>query len=121
MQSYIAEGRVVAQSLIAPEGALPDGDEWQSAVTVPVFAELLGGRATAAPADAHAQRDEIAAPHPTVPQPAPQTGGARPTYGPGTGQVDRPRQAEPANFILIMAITAHFAAPLEHATMSPGP
>jgi len=121
MQSYIAEGRIVAQSLIAPEGALPDGDEWQSAVTVPVFAELLGGRATAASAGAHAQRDEVAAPQPTVPQPAPQTGGARPTYGPGKGQIDRRRQAETANFIVIMDIKARFAGPLEQAIMSLGP
>lgn len=117
MQSYIGEGRIVAQSLIAPEGTLPDGDEWQSAVTVPAFAELLGGRAAPAPADMQARREEIAAPQAA----APQTGGTRPAYGPAKGQVDRRRQAETANFIVIMDIKARFAGPLEQAIMSLGP
>lgn len=120
MQSYIAEGRIVAQSLIAPEGASPDSDEWQSAVTIPAFAELLTARAAPAP---EARRDEIAAPQPVAakPEPASQTGGARPAYGPAKGQVDRRRQAETANFIVIMDIKARFAGPLEQAIMSLGP
>ncbi len=122
MQSYIAEGRIVAQSLIAPEGASPDSDEWQSAVTVPVFAELLNPRPASAPASAETPRDEIAASQPAAKsEPAPQTGGARPTYGPAKGQVDRRRQAETANFIVIMDIKARFAGPLEQAIMSLGP
>lgn len=117
MRSYIAEGRVVAQSLIAPEGALPDGDEWRSAVTVPVFADLLGGHAAPVAAGRQTQRDESAPSQPA----AMQTGDARPTYGPGKGQVDRRRQAETANFIVIMDIKARFAGPLEQAIMSLGP
>lgn len=123
MKSYIAEGRIVAQSLIAPEGAAPGAETWQSAATFPAFESLLGvNRVVPAPIarDAESPRleDEPASPRQ---EPKTATGGTRPTYGPGKGQIDRRRQAETANFIVIMDIKARFAGPLEQAIMSLGP
>ncbi|MCE9651289.1 MAG: hypothetical protein K8R18_16840 [Parvibaculum sp.] len=122
MRSYIAEGRIVAQSLIAPEGTTLDAETWQSAATIADFANLFGiNRAAdlAHPADdlVEAGRTELHKPAETKAQ----SGGARPTYGPGKGQIDRRRQAETANFIVIMDIKARFAGPLEQAIMSLGP
>ena len=55
-------------------------------------------------------------------QPAsPGSGGQRPAYGPGKGQIDRRRQPDTANFIIVMDIKARFAGPLEQAIMSLGP
>ncbi|HEY4343995.1 MAG TPA: hypothetical protein VGN05_06610 [Parvibaculum sp.] len=120
MRAYIAEGRIVPQSLIAPEGTLPDAETWQSAATVPAFSGLFGARA--APAAPAAETKVEAKPvEPARSEPVAQTNGPRPTYGPGKGQVDRRRQAETANFIVIMDIKARFAGPLEQAIMSLGP
>lgn len=115
MASYVAEGRVVAQSLIAPEGTSPDADTWQSAATVSAFGSLFGVSRTASPVDAEAARAE-----PRM-EPSAQPAGGRPTYGPGKGQTERRRQPETANFIVIMDIKARFAGPLEQAIMSLGP
>lgn len=55
-------------------------------------------------------------------QPAtPASQGQRPAYGPGKGQIDRRRQPDTANFIIVMDIKARFAGPLEQAIMSLGP
>lgn len=52
---------------------------------------------------------------------APATDGQRPAYGPGKGQIDRRRQPDTANFLIVMDIKARFAGPLEQAIMSLGP
>lgn len=55
-------------------------------------------------------------------QPAsPAADGQRPAYGPGKGQIDRRRQPDTANFLIVMDIKARFAGPLEQAIMSLGP
>lgn len=45
----------------------------------------------------------------------------RRVYGPGKGQVDRRKQPDTANFLIVMDIKARFAGPLEQAIMSLGP
>ncbi|MBX3488343.1 MAG: DUF4339 domain-containing protein [Parvibaculum sp.] len=45
----------------------------------------------------------------------------RQPYGPGKGQVDRRKQPETANFLIVLDIKARFAGPLEQAIMSLGP
>ncbi|MEQ8267918.1 MAG: hypothetical protein RH982_12020 [Parvibaculum sp.] len=67
----------------------------------------------AAAADEPGQQTE------TTPQTA--SDGRRPAYGPGKGQIDRRRQPDTANFIIVMDIKARFAGPLEQAIMSLGP
>jgi hypothetical protein len=54
-------------------------------------------------------------------QATPATEGQRPAYGPGKGQIDRRRQPDTANFLIVMDIKARFAGPLEQAIMSLGP
>jgi hypothetical protein len=122
MQSYIAEGRIVAQSLIAPEGTALDAETWQSAVTIADFANLFGtNRAADLSQSTGTHVETVGAELHKAAQANAQPGGARPTYGPGKGQIDRRRQAETANFIVIMDIKARFAGPLEQAIMSLGP
>lgn len=45
----------------------------------------------------------------------------RQPYGPGKGQIDRRKQPETANFLIVLDIKARFAGPLEQAIMSLGP
>lgn len=90
-------------------------------------AELDGGNGDAGAADVPARQPD-ASPEAEVThemairQPA-QTAqdGQRPAYGPGKGQIDRRRQPDSANFLIVMDIKARFAGPLEQAIMSLGP
>lgn len=135
MIGYIAEGRIVASSLIAPEGTAADAPDWLPASSV---ASLASKFATPAPTTAEAPRVIPAygvAATPSADQPVevsaqiqqailPQTSAeaaARPAYGPAKGQTDRRRQPETANFIVIMDIKARYAGQLEQAIMSLGP
>jgi len=118
MKGYIAEGRVIAQSIVAPEGTLPGADAWRNASHYSDFAPLFG----------------VAQPAPTAPVSQPQpyqpdtdaeeaddrTQG-RSAYGSAKGQTDRRRQPETANFLVIMDIKARYAGALEQAIMSLGP
>ncbi len=136
MAGYIAEGRVIASSLIAPEGTLLDDPTWMTANTVAAFATNFADPMPQAPTP----EDEITRVVPTylatdqaVPATAEDSGtiqqattpdtkaAQRPTYGPAKDQTDRRRQAETANFIVIMDIKARYAGPLEQAIMSLGP
>lgn len=129
MTSYIAEGRVIASSLIAPEGTEADSDDWRSAGNVDAFipsfdrlrpAEAANRVAPNYPAPSSPAGDAAPAAviqQSTVEEPA----STRPVYGPAKGQVDRRRQPETANFIVVMDIKARYAGPLEQAIMSLGP
>ena len=68
---------------------------------------------------------DVPARQPAAPQadaaPAPAAEGQRPAYGPGKGQIERRRQPDTANFLIVMDIKARFAGPLEQAIMSLGP
>ncbi len=128
MQAYIAEGRIVPQSLIAPEGTLPGAETWQPAASVAFFSDLFDAARRAIPATALEAEPARAEPARTevtqAPQrsePVEQASSPRPVYGAGKGQTDRRRQAETANFIIIMDIKARFTGPLEQAIMSLGP
>ncbi len=67
-------------------------------------------------ADEPAQQPAAALRRPT---PEPAAEGQRPAYGPGKGQIDRRRQPDTANFIIVMDIKARFAGPLEQAHRQP--
>lgn len=132
MKNYIAEGRVIAQSIIAPDGTPAISEAWQSAALVPDFAIFLGG--TRPEAEPGSQTQTIAQTQ-AVAQTAASDATAkrepetevveerreRASYGSAKGQVDRRRQPETANFIIIMDIKARYAGPLEQAIMSLGP
>lgn len=113
MKSYVAEGRVIAQSVIAPEGTLPGAEVWQAAADVPAFAPLFAEPQPAAPAES--------VPSSPTPVDAEQQSQERAAYGTAKGQVDRRRQPETSNFVIIMDIKARYAGPLEQAIMSLGP
>lgn len=139
MAGYIAEGRVIASSLIAPEGTLSDDPNWMAANTVAAFADNFTTSNPQAPMPA----DEVSRVVPTYLAAAATdhselataeddgdiqqaitpdtTATQRPAYGPAKGQIDRRRQAETANFIVIMDVKARYAGPLEQAIMSLGP
>jgi hypothetical protein len=134
MVGYIAEGRVIASSLIAPEGTLSDDPDWMAANTVAAFANnfaaskpedevsrvvpsYLAPAATDRPGPTTAESDSDIH-QATTPD---TTAAQRPAYGPAKGQIDRRRQPETANFIVIMDIKARYAGPLEQAIMSLGP
>lgn len=122
MKSYIAEGRVIAQSVIAPEGTLPGADTWQPAARVAVFAESFG--LSPAPAEADAKAEDTTEGASTFATPAREERTevqGRAAYGSGKGQTDRRRQPETANFLIVMDIKARFTGPLEQAIMSLGP
>ncbi|ABS64247.1 hypothetical protein Plav_2639 [Parvibaculum lavamentivorans DS-1] len=70
-----------------------------------------------AAADEPGQQDRPFAEPASITQPADE----RRVYGPAKGQVDRRKQPETANFLIIMDIKARFAGPLEQAIMSLGP
>jgi hypothetical protein len=117
MKGYIVEGRVIAQSVIAPEGTLPGAETWQPAASVDLFAEFFGG---ARPAATESTTPAPAASTPSVAEET-ETHHGRSQYGSGKGQVDRRRQPESANFLIVMDIKARYAGPLEQAIMSLGP
>ncbi|MBX3447634.1 MAG: DUF4339 domain-containing protein [Parvibaculaceae bacterium] len=71
------------------------------------------------PARQPAARQPDIAPESSAAQPAAE--GQRPAYGPGKGQIDRRRQPDTANFLIVMDIKARFTGPLEQAIMSLGP
>lgn len=124
MKSYIAEGRVITQSVIAPEGSAPGAEDWQHAASIPAFADIFAEMQSPAPVSDAA---DASAASPASEQPAaneindatrPQS---RPAYGSSKGQIDRRRQPETSNFIVVMDIKARYAGALEQAIMSLGP
>ena len=144
MKGYVAEGRVAEHSLIAPEGTPAGAGMWQHAVDIPAFAILFH-----APAETEGQPAEAASEEPRTEEaesaadlaatevyeaeetvtavepagktePEPEAADGRSVYGPGKGQVERRRQPETANFIIVLDIKARFAGPLEQAIMSLG-
>jgi hypothetical protein len=131
MKSYVAEGRVAEHSLLAPEGTPAGASMWRYAIDIPLFAPLFAAPEEPSPAEEHdaLANDEVAE------QPADDTAATdltasvtqadetdepRVSYGPGKGQMERRRQPETANFIIVMDIKARFAGPLEQAIMSLG-
>jgi len=117
MESYIAEGRVAARSIVAPEGTLPGADTWREAAATAEFASFFQGipvavtpRAEAQPA---ASKTDAAAPAAVAAR--------RTEFGPEKGQIDRRRQPETSNFIIVIDVKARYAGPLEQAIMSLGP
>lgn len=129
MNGYIAEGRVIASSIVAPDGTAADDAGWQPANAFDALAEQFGEPKPTAITDPASQRIVPATPSPQKTEPdqlvqsasADQRAGTRPTYGPAKGQTDRRRQPETANFIVVMDIKARYAGPLEQAIMSLGP
>jgi hypothetical protein len=123
MRRYIAEGRVAARSIIAPEGTLQGADAWMQASSIAEFAPLFGMipapalASVVAPIAAPASVAELVSQ--TEAQPAAQQ--QRPVYGPSKGQTDRRRQIKSANFIIVMDVKSRYAGPLEQAIMSTGP
>lgn len=133
MKGYVAEGRVAEHSLLAPEGTPAGASMWRYAIDIPLFAPLFVPSEEASPAGeqealtsdqtVEQPEEDIAAITeltPTVPQPE-KANEPEVSYGPGKGQVERRRQPETANFIIVMDIKARFAGPLEQAIMSLGP
>tara|TARA_R110002110_G_scaffold63526_5_gene176544 strand:- start:905 stop:1615 length:711 start_codon:yes stop_codon:yes gene_type:complete len=137
MVGYIAEGRVIASSMIAPEGTAAEASGWLPAISVPTLAANFASPAptadetrrvvptyvaTAATASDQQVEESALIQQATPPQTtAETTGSSRPAYGPAKGQIDRRRQPETANFIVIMDIKARYAGQLEQAIMSLGP
>lgn len=120
MKSYIAEGRVIAQSVIAPEGTLPGAENWQAAASVEAFAAYFGEPQPETPVEKPASIP-VAAPAAPASDADAQTSQERAAYGSSKGQTDRRRQPETANFVIVMDIKARYAGPLEQAIMSLGP
>jgi len=126
MMGYIAEGRVIASSVIAPEGTAAEDANWAPASETDAFAEHFGivkdqDRVAPNYRPAAEQEEEVAAAVVQTTQQPEQAGETRPVYGAGKGQTDRRRQPETANFIVIMDIKARYAGNLEQAIMSLGP
>lgn len=122
MKSYIAEGRVIAQSVIAPEGTLPGAENWQAAESVEAFAPYFGEPQRETPVERAAPVAATAAsPASDAVDAEAQPSQDRPAYGSAKGQQDRRRQPETANFVIVMDIKARYAGPLEQAIMSLGP
>ena len=96
LRAYIAEGRVAAQSLVAPEG----GTEWIAAASDPVLAPILNEAARIV-----AETRAAAAPQA---RPAPQ-------------QPQAEAQPELANFVLVFDLKSRPSARLEQAIMNLGP
>ena len=106
------------QTLPAEE---PAGENTGTAADEPAgeTADMRGDAAgNAVAAEEPAQQPTTALRRPTL---EPAAEGQRPAYGPGKGQIDRRRQPDTANFIIVMDIKARFAGPLEQAIMSLGP
>lgn len=130
MKGYIAEGRVIAESVIAMEGAQDNADAWRTALSTDCFSSFFRSPASSSPSQPLAETSTPEA-QPNAPsvttlsdRPARQNqpiSGTRPTYGSDKGQVDRRRRPETANFIIIMDLKMRSAGPLEQAIMSLGP
>lgn len=141
MKAYVAEGRIAEHSLLAPEGTPAGAGMWQYAADIPIFAALFREAAPVAETPATEEPDSeeaaleaeagetfeaepVAAADEPVQQrevsAQPAVDERRPAYGPGKGQIDRRRQPDTANFIIVMDIKARFAGPLEQAIMSLG-
>lgn len=126
MKSYIAEGRVIAQSVIAPEGTLPGAENWQAAADVETFAAHFAAPQPETPVESAAPASTpvaaaTASPAPDTVDTEAQPSQERSAYGSSKGQTDRRRQPETANFVIVMDIKARYAGPLEQAIMSLGP
>lgn len=136
MTGYIAEGRVIGTSIVAPEGSGLSDAAWQPANTVETFAAHFSPVAVPAakPAMVEPQaavtetpEGEVEAVTPTVApakavSPTPNADdGKRANYGPGKGQTDRRRQPETSNFLIVMDVKSRYTGPLEEAIMSLGP
>lgn len=129
MIGYIAEGRVIASSIVAPDGTAADDAGWQPANAFDALAEQFDQPKRAEITDPASQRIvpattalQNAEPNQLVQSASAEPNpGTRPTYGPAKGQTDRRRQPETANFIIVMDIKARYAGPLEQAIMSLGP
>lgn len=151
VKGYVAEGRVAEHSLLAPEGTPAGASMWQHAIDIPAIAALFTAPAQEEETPAAEQPAEAAEPAAEEPhteeleasaelaatevyeaeetaavaEPArklqPEGTAERSVYGSGKGQVDRRRQPDTANFIIVMDIKARFAGPLEQAIMSLGP
>jgi hypothetical protein len=133
---YIAEGRIVAASIIAPEGTGIMDAAWQPANSFETFATsfapapqdrlvpdspaLKEADRTPAQAPAAASAATAIIQQGTTPETT-DDAGKRPTYGPAKGQIDRRRQPESSNFIIVMDVKSRFTGPLEEAIMSRGP
>jgi hypothetical protein len=109
MEKYIGEGRIVAQSVIAPAGS----EEWKFAKDVSAFAVHFGG----APAQPEAETGLQASTQPDrrANRRAADTGDDRPAYGPAKGQIDRRKRPESNNFVIIAEIKSHHGPELERA------
>jgi hypothetical protein len=122
MIGYIGEGRVIAASLIAPDGTGVDDSGWTNASEIAVFASYFNPPASEPAVETTTPVAEMAAPHGSAArEPETDASGKRPVYGAGKGQTDRRRQPETANFIIVMDIKARYTGPLEQAIMSLGP
>lgn len=113
MESYIAEGRIAARSIIAPEGTLPGSDAWREAAATAEFSSFFQGIPVTVTPRSDAQA--------SGPAKAPAPAERRTSYGPEKGQIDRRRQPETSNFIIVIDVKARYAGPLEQAIMSLGP
>ncbi|MBC7103192.1 MAG: hypothetical protein H5U13_08235 [Parvibaculum sp.] len=144
MKGYVAEGRVAEHSLIAPEGTPAGAGMWQHAIDIPAFAILfrapveveeqpvepaaeeprtgeIESSAELTATEVYEAEETVAAAEPVrKPEPEPEAADERSVYGPDKGQVDRRRQPDTANFIIVLDIKARFAGPLEQAIMSLG-
>lgn len=100
MEKYISEGRVVADSQIAPEGS----NAWKAARDVSVFAGYFDAKRSGKMSSTPATIED-----------------SRPVYGTGKGQIDRRKKAETSNFIVTTDIRSRHGAAVEQAIMSLGP
>lgn len=170
MTSYIAEGRIAAHSLIAPEGTPAGAIMWQYAENTPAFFEYFGRAPAIAPVAAtatdierpvaaavttpahapseHGVSSEVAQLKAIIesssrPSPAPANGPdtenitKEPSpvgpvtadesqtqdrrYGSSKGQIDRRKQPDSSNFVVVTDIKSRYAGQLEQAIMSAGP
>lgn len=145
MKGYAAEGRVAPHSLVAPEGTPAGAGTWRAAADLPSFAvlfgvapepevaaEMPGDPVAADPIATEPQARDVPVEEPearTEPQPETPAEPAvaqpgetrRQPYGASKGQIDRRKQPETANFMIVLDIKARFAGPLEQAIMSLGP
>ena len=132
MTGYIAEGRVIANSIIAPEGSGLSDAAWQPASMFEAFATHFSsaekpsvvGQKPAVEEAEEVRTETIApsiAPAKTISPTTRVDDDKRVNYGPGKGQVDRRRQPETSNFIIVMDVKSRYTGPLEEAIMSLGP
>ncbi|MFN4355039.1 hypothetical protein [Parvibaculum sp.] len=131
MWQYAADIPAFAELFLSQpaDAGLPETDatETPASQDAATAEEMAGETGDAGAADVPARQPD-ASPEADVThemairQPAsPSADGQRPAYGPGKGQVDRRRQPDTANFLIVMDIKARFAGPLEQAIMSLGP